>query len=144
MMKPRRNQKLLQEITAWPSVLLWNDQKYFFFLRQHQKDKGSSQAHINSYKVSERRHAKSIQYPVLSNSQFIGRKKGLAKPSFQRLYVCSSPIRLTHISVFFVYFMAAISLLKRSVLCWQRLVCLFVFLALQPFWLYFSQLRSGI
>jgi hypothetical protein len=80
--------------------------KILFFL-PHQKDKGFSQAYFKSYKVSEGRHAKSIQFPVLSTSQFADRPKGLAKPSFQRLYACSSPIGLNHLSVFFVYFIVA-------------------------------------
>jgi hypothetical protein len=78
----KKKQELPKEITAWPSVLLWNDHNTFLFLRHHQRNKGSSQAYFNSYKVSEWRHAKSIPFPFLSTRQFNGRTKGLAKTIF--------------------------------------------------------------
>lgn len=115
--KPRitsRNNSLTNSVVMKRSEIL-------LFLRQHQKDKDASQVCFNSYKVSEGRDPKSIQFPVLSTSQFTGRTKGLAKPSLQRLYACSSPIRLTHKSVIFASFTAEIISLKRSVLYWQRL-----------------------
>jgi len=109
----RNNSLAISIVMKRPKILL--------FLWQHQKDKGPSQAYFNSYKVSGGRHAKSIHFPVLSTGQFTGRMKGLAKtilPAFIRSQ--HNSIRLTHLSVIFVYFMAAISLWKRSDLHWQR------------------------
>ena len=74
----RNNSLAISVVMKRPKILL--------FLGQQQKDKGSSQAYFNSYKVSEGRHAKSIPFPVLSSSQFTGRTKGLENPSFQQIW----------------------------------------------------------